>query len=474
MTTTAPRLPRRPPLPLTSLTILLLVALPAWWLSRWPRPKAQGLEQLMVVASLLQSFPAMPERRLPELWRERLGDALGGRLWRLQRRSWWQLWGPHADGAAYLAIPVPSVPLASLVRDSSAGRQLIEQRALRVGNLLVLAPDPLARRLLRDALLPRQRPVRGLRRQCVEQLQGGQAVFWTPTALGAMLGPIAPLFQRYQEGCLSLGIAPGNRLLWQGQTTAVDGLQTAPPPWSPATGELPPLGEGVLLDLHGSALQPLLQGLVSRDLIRTPLAERYGVDRQRLERLERAPFRLWLRPLRQGPFLAGMELQLALEGPPADWQPVLQRIGDSLAEQGLQGPGKPPTAAQSTPASPGVSAASATRTPGLSLWTRANGDLLGGWRWLPSRAGSSNLVLFVGAAPAPPPALERLGERPGTSLMRLRLQPRALAELGLLPDQLPELVRRAGQLQMQATARLGRGSEAAFSQLTGQLQVERR
>ncbi|MFN9924327.1 MAG: hypothetical protein ACK55H_09895, partial [Cyanobacteriota bacterium] len=103
MTPSASRLPRRPPLPLTSLAILLLLSVPAWWLSRWPRPKAQGLEQLMAAASLLQSFPATPERRVPALWRERLGEELGSRLWRLHRRGWWQFWGPHADGAPYLA-----------------------------------------------------------------------------------------------------------------------------------------------------------------------------------------------------------------------------------------------------------------------------------------------------------------------------------------------------------------------------------
>jgi hypothetical protein len=538
MTPSASRLPRRPPLPLTSLAILLLLTVPAWWLSRWPRPKAQGLEQLMAVASLLQSFPATPERRLPALWRERLGEELGSRLWRLQRRGWWQFWGPHADGAPYLAIPDPASSLASLVGGSSASRALIEQRALRVGNLLVLAPDPLARRLLHDSLLPRQRAARGLRRQCVQRLESGQAVFWNPTALGAMLGPIAPLFQRYQEGCLSLGLAADNRLLWQGQTSAVDGLQAAPPRWNPPKGDLPPLEEGLLLELRGSALQPLLQGLVSRELIRAPLTERYGLDRQRLERLERAPFRLRLRPLQQGPFLAGMDLQLGLDGRQADWQPVLDRISDSLAEQGLKAPGSPtatapapgngnagalgatprlgpgqpnasepatsptssppsstaapsspaaPTSPAATPPSKSSPAATSPATPqaaserrraaapnALSLWMRPNGDVLGGWRWVPGRSGSSELVLFLGASPPPPQALPPVGARPGTTLTQLRVRPSQLALRGLLPALLPAPVQRSVQLQVQAGGRQGKGSEASFSQLTGQLQVEPR
>ena len=113
----------------------------------------------------------------------------------------------------------------------------------------------------------------------------------------------------------------------------MDGLQAAPPAWNPPRGPLPDLDEGLLLELRGSALQPLLQGLVSRELIRAPLSERYGLDHQRLERLERAPFRLRLRPMQQGRFLAGMELQLSLEGRPDDWQPVLRRISDTLAAQ---------------------------------------------------------------------------------------------------------------------------------------------
>ena len=55
--------------------------------------------------------------------------------------------------------------------------------------------------------------------------------------------------------------------------------------------------------------------------------------------------------------------------------------------------------------------------------------------------------------------------------MQLRLRPQQLALRGLLPDALPEVVRQAAQLQIQALAHQGKGSEAAFSQLTGQLQV---
>jgi hypothetical protein len=83
------KLPRFP-LPLTATVIGLLLLLPAIGISRWPRPRAEGLEQLMASVTLLQSFPASPDRPLPDLWRQRFGLPLADRLWRGQRRPWWQ------------------------------------------------------------------------------------------------------------------------------------------------------------------------------------------------------------------------------------------------------------------------------------------------------------------------------------------------------------------------------------------------
>lgn len=510
MTSTAPQRPPRRfpvPLPLTSAVMVLLVVVPALQISRWPRPKAQGLEQLMASASLLQSFQATPERRLPELWRDRLGPDLGQRLWRLQRRSWWQFWGPHADGLPYLALPEPGSSLRALTYGIPGAGRRLQERALRVGDLLVLAPDPLSRQLLRDRLRPRQRPSRGLQRQCLERLERDQAVFWNPTALGAMLGPLAPLFQRYQEGCLSLELGSGSRLRWQGGSVGIQGLSLRPPRLSSTLSELPPLPPDLLLELTGSSLQPLVQGLIQRDLIREPLTSRYGLEANRLERLSRAPFRLRLRALPQGPFRAAVELQLRLEGNQQVWKPVLERISESLLEQGWRRPGDPVPQAEAgqeapapaaagepaagapapalTPPTPGVvpSPGSATgmpapaalaRDPGLTLWVRDGGEVVGGWRWLGSNRTHSQVVLFLG----PPPV--RSAWQPlqpvarGSSLVQLRLRPQAMGEQGLLPQPLPLPVQRASQLQIQSLGLRGNGPEAQFSLLTGQLQVERR
>jgi HlyD family secretion protein len=67
--------------------VALLVLVPALLLARWSRPRAVGLEQLMASASLLQSFPAAPERPVPALWNQRLGPELAARLWQRQRQS---------------------------------------------------------------------------------------------------------------------------------------------------------------------------------------------------------------------------------------------------------------------------------------------------------------------------------------------------------------------------------------------------
>ena len=205
-----PRLPRRlplPPLPLTTVTLLLLLLLPSLTLWRWPRPRAQGLEQLMAVSSLLQSFPASPERPVPALWRERLGEAQAARLWREQRRTWWQFWGPHTDGGAYLVVQ----------ENAAAGAQRpLPSDGLRVGNLLVVvAPDPLSRRLLQDQLRPDQRAGRGLFSACLPRLETGQGVFWNASGLGALVGPLAPLLEAYQEGCLSLSLE-ASAVRWRG------------------------------------------------------------------------------------------------------------------------------------------------------------------------------------------------------------------------------------------------------------------
>ena len=510
----------RPPLPITATVMALLVVLPVVGLLRWPRPRAVGLERLMVSASLMQSFPGTPDRPVPRLWQERLGPGLAERLWRQQRHSWWQFWGSHAEGAPLLALQATSL--------QGAHPTLWPANSLWVGDLLVVAPDPLSRQLLKDQLRPDQRRSRGLEQRCMERLRSDQAVFWNPSALGSIAGPLAPLLQRFQEGCLTLRLE-GQGLSWQGEAAAVEGLlapggSTGAPPGAVAR----PLPPDLLLELQGPSLDQLLQGLLARQLIRDPLAIRYGIDKPQLSLMRRAPFQLRLRPQAQGPFQASLELQLDVGGDRASWQRILDRLARELRQQGLQGPQPPapvtgasvrPTGSPAgTPAGSPVSGAKPAVQPGASpspapqgappqaqsappligasgpnvpavttakpapplkgpvpeaTWSREDGVVVGGWRWLVRGPSHPQLLLFLGPAPTgsgPTAVVERAGRSQG---LELRLRPAAMDPLGLLPPDMPELVKRSQQLTLEVTPQSGAGANPSLSRLTGSLRLDR-
>jgi len=534
---------KRPPLPLTGITLLLLVLLPAIGLLRLPRPRAVGLEQLLGAASLLQSFPPTPDRPVPALWRERLGAAAAQSLWRRQRGPWWQLWGEHADAPALLAFSATSL--------SGGPAAALPANGLRVGDLVVVAADPLSRQLLRDRLLPQQRLSRGLHRRCLERLRQDQAVLWNATGLGVISGAMAPLLQRLSRGCLSLSLADGG-LIWQGEAGDGDAL-LAPldPARLPAAASLPPLPADRLLEIEGGSTELLLQGLLTRPLIRDPLASRYGLDANRLALLRRTPFRLQLLPLPQGPFQASLQLQLPVGRQRGEWETLLRQLSRALVEQGLSPATASPGSAQASPASaagaatPGETTAAAdpprpsqsgdrdasssngaaeasrhdnrdalasgrpaesTRPqpggsqPGDSgdgqgaaaaagrsdargaanpaagaTWKRSDGVVVGGWRWIRRSQADPQLLFFLGPVPAEP--LLSIGQAgrplPPAGELRLRSRPDALQSLGLLPAQVPELVRRSDQLWMQAQPALGGDAAQPLSLLSGGLRVPR-
>ena len=512
----------RAPLPWTSSLIALLILAPALALWRWPRPRAEGLEQLMASASLLQSFPATPGRRLPDLWRQRLGEGLGEALWQRQTRPWWQIWGPEAQGAPFLVLQASGWPPAL--------SKPLPPQALRLGDLMVVAPDPLSRQSLADSLRPQQRRSRGLHSRCLERLSVDQAVFWNPTALGSMVGPLAPLMQRFQEGCLTLSLE-ARGLSWQGEATSVDGvlaqLDTEALSGAPHAAALP-LPADELLQVQGGSLQDLLEGLLSRQLIREPLALRYGLDSERLRGLRFAPFRLRLRPQPQGPFQASLELQVRLRQPPQTWLPVLQRLAQSLREQGFEeipfaaaaaSPSTPIPATKATtpahsptqtlppaplasggspaPLAPGVTpppvtssgprgpvTPGATPAPGVSqnrpgpkpsvnplamAWRRSDGAVVGGWRWIAAPRGHDAEVLFF-LGPAPTQVrLMPTQAFPRERTLQLRARPQALDQLGLLPAEMPAVVRSSEQLWTQTEPLTARTVFVPVSRLRGGL-----
>ena len=491
---------RRPPLPLTSLVLLLLLLLPALQLARLPRPRAVGLEQLLGEASLLQSFPPTPERPVPALWRERLGAAQAEALWRRQRGPWWQFWGDHTDAAPLLAFSASALP--------GGPAAALPANGLRVGDLVVVAADPLSRQLLRDRLLPQQRLSRGLNRRCLERLRQDQAVLWNSAGLGVIAGPMAPLLQRLSRGCLSFSLAGGG-LIWEGEAGDGEGLLTSLEATRRGTAELlPPLPADRLLELEGGSTDLLLEGLLSRPLIRDPLSRRYGLDAGRLALLRRTPFRLQLRPRPQGPFRASLELQLPVGRDRRAWQALLDQLGRSLVQQGLTPVAAPAPSggAAATPASavdrsaPPPTAAPGQQPPssrqssspagaaGLSpspvstvaslngaTWKRPDGVIVGGWRWVTPSQRAPQLLVFLGPVPADPllPIAQADQPLPGPGGLRLRSRPDALQELGLLPADVPELVRRADQLWMVAAPAVGSDPALPLSRLSGGLRVPR-
>ena len=447
----------------TAGAIAALVLLPTLALLMVPRPRAQGLERLLSQVALIQSFPSQGRLGAPPLWQQRLGPSLASQVWNRQH-LWWQFWAEHGDGAAYLAFPWASLP--------EPYRQALPLNSLRVDDLLVIAPDPLSQRLLRDELQLKQRQSQGLLQRCRQRLEQDQAVYWSPAGLGALMGPVSPLLQHVQQGCLSLGLrAPGLRdeaLLLSGEASATQGyLGGAQAGFTPSL--LPPLGPSVLLDLRGPALDPLLAGLLSRQLIRDPLAARYGIAQPQLTLMRQTPFLLRLNRLPRGPFQAGLELRLAVGSNHRQWAALLQGLRPALIAQGLVDGGP----SLQSPAG----AMGSARFP-AAQWSRDDGQVVGGWRWLREPGADPQVLLFLGPDPTSSKAdggpKAELGTaadwaRGGNGVLRLRLRPKDLASLGLLPADLPKPVQTASQLALDASIK----RRGPLSQLGGSLQWER-
>ncbi len=480
---------RRLALPITLGTTLLLLAVPALVLRQLPRPQAFGLEKVMASVSLLQSFRATPERPVPELWRQRLGEALATRLWRTQTRPWWQFWDGAASGQPYLALSSRGIALASF--------QNLPVPPLRVGDILIFPPDPLSRQLLGDRLRVQVRPSPGLRLRCMPRLERDQAVFWRPSALGEMLGPLAPFLQDVQEGCLTLGLQ-ADGLSWTGEAASVEGMLLEAPAngVDPATvPQLEPNAEDPLLLVEGTSLERLLAGLLARELIRQPLAERWGFGRDQLALLRHAPFRLVLRPLAKGPFLASMELSVTVGSRERQWRDGLLRIGRTLEKEGFRLHTSPPapTAGKASDSNAAKAAANAGPSTGApkapsdgvaatrqapstlipwptALWARQDGVVVGGWQRQTLAAGSSQITFFLGTSPGQPKSL-LLSALPPRGGIRLTARPRELAQRGLLPPALPEVVQRSRWLWWQGEPFPGFGPDAPLSQLQGRLSL---
>jgi hypothetical protein len=441
----APRLRiQPPPLSATALVTLLLLAVPTAVLLRMPRPRAEGLGLLLPHAGLLQSFPAAPEREPPSLWRQRLDGANAELLWRQQRQLWWQFWSHDQAGGAYLVMPLP--------RQIRVGALSPPPHSLQIDGLLVVSSGPLAQRFLEDQLVQASRRQQGLQQRCLAMLEREPGAYWSSQGLEAMAGPMAPLLQALQEGCLALELVPGELLMsGEGTAAAAAEIAQAEPPPPAAALELPePIGEGLLLRITGRSLDPLLAGLLSREEVREATRSVYGLGDAELMLLQGTPFELRLRPQLAGPFQAGLELALPVTDDPAAWVAILEALSERLRARGLM-----------DDALPAVSDELVSIT-----WRDGQAREVGGWRWHRSTDGSLQLLLFLG----PEPGLAQDQELPldaDQPLLRLQARPRDLAALSLLPGQLPLPLLQARQLLVVAEA----PAAGSVSRLLGRLQL---
>jgi hypothetical protein len=168
-------------------------------------------------------------------------------------------------------------------------------------------------------------------------------------------------------------------------------------------------------------------------------------------------------------------------------------VSKALREQGLKEGSEPPAAAKPapeaetpapspeardplpTPAKPAAPEPAATSPVDGATWRREDGVVVGGWRWIPGTGKEAQLLLFLGPVPPSlPPIPPGAAERPPAGEVLLRVRPRALDALGLLPVEMPALVRRADQLSTRARPLPGvQGPSQPISRLTGALQVSR-
>ncbi len=448
---------RLPPLRVTALATALLLLVPALVLLRMPRPRAEGLGRLLPHADLLQSFPGAPEREPPPLWRQRLDAPTAQLLWRQQRQIWWQFWSEDQAGGPYLVMPLP--------RPIRVGALPAPPHSLQVDGLLVVASGPLSRRALEEQLVQASRRQQGLEQRCLEMLEREPGAYWSRSGLEAMAGPLAPLLQPVQQGCLALELAPG-ALLLSGEAGGPQAFATADGTDAPAA-ELPgPLGEGLLLRLEGRSLELLLLGLLERQEVREAVGSVYGLGDAELALVRDSPFELRLRPQPFGPFQAGLELVLPVSGDPAAWTAILAQLSERLSARGLQ-----PDAAQE-------SAEPAASDPLSATWRDEQGRVVGGWRWLGKAGQSQQLLLFLGPEPtvAGTPAGSDAGWQ-ALPLLRLQARPQALAALNLLPGQLPLPLLQARQLSVLVDQAPGPEAskeparEKGVSRLQGRLQL---
>jgi len=462
------KLLRRWPLPTTTALAVVLIVVPLLMLRVLPRRAAGRLGPLPEVAELMQSFRVRRAGGPPALWRERLGEDAAGEAWDRAGSGnlWWQFWPSSGDFSPVLAIPMRWWPDDALSYPPNSRPE---------GDLLLVAADPLQSQQLAGLLTRATLQVgSGWTPICRERLLKGPAVLWSDSALEGMVGALVPLLQPIRRGCLSLSIV-ARRMEWQGIGTATAHSTTAAGVLEKVdfsvgvTGPMKndvPLENGLLLQLRGQRLGWLLDDLLDRPSIRSPLEERYGLTSRELSELREAPFQLRILSSEGSRYKATLRVSVRLEpdqqqrwrGRGADLQTLLRNEGFQLSG-----------------------------TEGDRLIVRnADGEPIASWWWLPwGLIVELGVGAPVGNAPTTSPLTsgtsgkeqtaetstpETPFEVPANVTLHVQARPDALAQLNLLPRRVPAPIRLGSSFSATARPWLGHSASPSY-ELTGWLDV---
>ena len=470
--------------PFTSLAIAFLVVVPltSLWLSDQrsgtesdSSPTADPLLHVSEGMQMVQSFRVDAAKPVPALWNKLFDPKTASELWQqLDEQIWWQAWPQEGD--PLLILPETTVVLPSA---TAPLRREIKGFTLVFADLLnAVTFDQEARS---SNIVPSP-----LEAQCFQYLKKGSAVLWTPAALASMAGPMLPLLQSASHGCFSLELK-GKVLSWNGvvgsrplrqasrrlappdQPAAIPSFSTtAPKPVKPAsvkqsssetptsktpTSKTPSSKKpstknrdsaAPLLELSSSSSRSLLGAMLNRPMIRDGLEEDYGLPPTLQLELLDAPLFLKVMQVDEGPFLAGVQLDLQL---PADTKRVVSALnsaGVRLTEGGLQRRENKLISPDGRPAGRAV------------LWFEKHDEkerLLGGWTLInadDAKKRPAQLRLTLATSPHAKASSSASGTAlpPDPVQLVLSMQPNDLEQLGLLGSSWPRPVRMARQLNL--------------------------
>lgn len=409
----------------------------------------QALLQIKDGSRLLQSFRVDARDHPPAIWKQRLGPLQAQLLWKRHDGSiWWKSW--PAEGQTVLALPEQWTTEAPSQKEPASKSDVVHQ----LSGITLFFADALNRQTFAQNIASAEIAPPPLERHCVAQLSETTAVAWTPQALATIAGPIQPLLQTGAYGCLALKLQDDS-LHWRG-VVASRPLRGATQRLSPPrqatviTGEAndPPSGssaEIVLLQLNSRRADTVFGELLNRPLIRNGLDSDYGLSPSLLADILDAPISLQVKGRRDGPFQASLQLDLQIpDAKKKATESALGRISARLENNGLTSSNGTETQGQSEPHS----------STHARQWFRVidgQPQLIGGWTWIPAEQDHKGhavlrLTLAEASNPRPPSGMSLKHSPP---VLRLTMQPSALESLGLMNNQWPTLIRRAGQLDLE-------------------------